>query len=420
MQYQVSTNKNMQSENKIRKYRLRAKLAVMTMVSSVLLTSGICSTYATDLHFFHVNTSDTGATSSELEGEVSTNYNNDGAPDENAMAIGYIARTKGKNALAVGYNTAAYAENALAIGHMAHAEGNNSLSIGYNSRIENLKKDINGQERTIYSFDSVALGYQTSIIGSSESIAIGMETSVNDAGRFNIAMGYQATVTADANELKTVANIAPVEAGSQEVSGYSIAIGNGTKASDQVGTAIGASSRAVGKYATALGVQAYGKGEHSLAMSGAAALGQDSVAIMGGTTSSNARGAIAIGGNTSRMLDPEVPLFEVSNHAQSYAEGAVAIGVGTKAMSAHTLALSQGKAAGNHAIAIGGMTGNIEPISDQEDSLEDYGALYDDYKIVDSADNAVAVGHQSHTRKKRCCGIRKSLHCFCSGRCEWL
>ena len=29
MQYQVSTNKNMQSENKIRKYRLRAKLAVM-------------------------------------------------------------------------------------------------------------------------------------------------------------------------------------------------------------------------------------------------------------------------------------------------------------------------------------------------------------------------------------------------------
>lgn len=400
MQYQVSTNKNMQSENKIRKYRLRAKLAVMIMVSSVLLTSGICSTYATDLHFFHVNTSDTGATSSELEGEVSTNYNNDGAPDENAMAIGYIARTKGKNALAVGYNTAAYAENALAIGHMAHAEGNNSLSIGYNSRIENLKKDINGQERTIYSFDSVALGYQTSIIGSSESIAIGMETSVNDAGRFNIAMGYQATVTADANELKTVTNIAPVEAGSQEVSGYSIAIGNGTKASDQVGTAIGASSRAVGKYATALGVQAYGKGEHSLAMSGAAALGQDSVAIMGGTTSSNARGAIAIGGNTSRMLDPEVPLFEVSNHAQSYAEGAVAIGVGTKAMSAHTLALSQGKAAGNHAIAIGGMTGNIEPISDQEDSLEDYGALYDDYKIVDSADNAVAVGHQSHARKK--------------------
>ena len=46
------------------------------------------------------------------------------------------------------------------------------------------------------------------------------------------------------------------------------------------------------------------------------------------------------------------------------------------------------------------MTGNIEPISDQEDSLEDYGALYDDYKIVDSADNAVAVGHQSHARKK--------------------
>ncbi len=343
----------------------RLKLAVMTAIlGGCFMTAGISpvtaeltkdqkavydavlqklETEKKTVHYFSVKSDD----SANPDG---TNWNNDGATGNDAVAAGRYAKAygnqsqaTGRNAWAIGgysqasgYNAVAAAEkgidaatyNALSDEEKQNyklntqSEGTKNTSLYYRTKFKEYTNDefnalpVMEQHRLTnekgYRYDkekevwtlapgAVAIGHAAKAIGLSTlavgdlaeatakyAVAVGRETEATDVG--NTALGYYAK----AKGLR------------------STALGIAARATDFESMAVGPYARAEGKVSLALGSKANAKGNNSIAMGlRSSSIGESSIAL-GGIAKTQAQGSVAIGMMAESRQKGSVALGEAS------------------------------------------------------------------------------------------------------------
>ncbi|MGF6148770.1 ESPR-type extended signal peptide-containing protein, partial [Kingella potus] len=278
--------------------------------------------------YYSVKSSATGAGS---------NYDNDGATGNNALAAGVKASASALNTVAVGYNAQAGRDGAVsvgadtkatsastALGNGANAAGENSTALGWGAYAAGRadvfvgKKAGEGTEDS-NNFSNIGIGEGavkdagkttavTNIIGIGTGAAVGLESS------HNIALGAYSN-----NKLVTgtaVTGSDNIAVGQRTIAtgGGSIAVGTKAQASDLSAVAVGLNAVAQGQQAVALGRNTKAAGAGSVAVGGsandgkgAAANGSQSVAI-GQLSNAATTGASALGVNAQAAHQKGVAL----------------------------------------------------------------------------------------------------------------
>ena len=294
-------------------------------------------------HYFSVNSDD-------KDKPAGTNWNNDGATGNDAVAAGRYAKAygnqsqaTGRNAWSIGgysqasgYNAVATAEkgidaatyNALSAGEKENytlnqqSEGKRDTSLYYRTTFKEYTKDefnaLPVMERHIleseqgYTFDkekqvwtrspgAVAIGHAAKAIGLS-TLAVG--DSAEATGKYAVAVGRE-TEAADVGT--TAAGYYAKAKGLR-----STALGIATLATEYESTAVGPYARAEGKVSLALGSKANAKGNNSIAMGlRSESIGESSIAL-GGKAKTQAQGSVAIGMMAESRQKGSVALGEVS------------------------------------------------------------------------------------------------------------
>ena len=249
---------------------------------------------AAQTHYFSVNADH----SSSPDG---TNYNNDGAKGENAMAAGVGANAKGK------YATALTGGN---------AGGDYSFAVG--------------RETTASGDYSTAMGSETTASGD-YSTAMGSETTAG--GEASTAMGSGTTAGGI----------------------YSTAMGVGTTAGGEASTAMGSGTTAAGISSTAMGIGTIASGDYSTAMgNGSVAGAENSLAALGGVVDDAAANSAAMGQGAKAAVADAVALG-----SKSVADRTAGV-VGYDAKSAdHTADTTGTWKSTQNAIAVGDAANNI-------------------------------------------------------------
>ena len=178
------------------------------------------------IHYFSVKSDDSAK-------PAGTNWNNDGATGQDAIAIGKNAVSEGQDAIAIGKNAVSDRQESTAIGSQAQACQYYSTAIGSTA--------IAG------SHYSTALGYGAQA-DLNRSTAIG--STAIAGGHYSTALGY----------------------GAQADWTYSTALGGNADAQGLHSTALGGIAKAQGHYSTVLGYKAEALAD------GSVALGNDAVA----------------------------------------------------------------------------------------------------------------------------------------------
>ena len=178
------------------------------------------------IHYFSVKSDDSAK-------PAGTNWNNDGATGQDAIAIGKNAVSEGQDAIAIGKNAVSDRQESTAIGSQAQAYQYYSTAIGSTA--------IAG------SHYSTALGYGAQA-DLNRSTAIG--STAIAGGHYSTALGY----------------------GAQADWTYSTALGGNADAQGLHSTALGGIAKAQGHYSTVLGYKAEALAD------GSVALGNDAVA----------------------------------------------------------------------------------------------------------------------------------------------
>ena len=209
------------------------------------------------VHYFSVN-------SGEPAKPAGTNWNNDGATGQDAIAIGKNAVSEGQDTIAIGKNAVSERQGSTAIGSQAEAYQDYSTAIGSTAI-------AGGHHATVLGY-----GAQTD---SNRSTAIG--STAIAGGHYSTALGY----------------------GAQADWTYSTALGSNAEAQGIYSTALGGIAKAQGHYSTALGYLAQAAANNSVAIgrrskalvNGSVALGAGAVA----DTKAGAVGYIATGGSAT-------------------------------------------------------------------------------------------------------------------------
>ena len=187
------------------------------------------------IHYFSVKSDDSAK-------PAGTNWNNDGATGQDAIAIGKNAVSEGQDAIAIGKNAVSDRQESTAIGSQAQA----------------------------YQYYSTAIG-STAIAGS----------------HYSTALGYGAQ--ADLNRSTAI--------GSTAIAGghYSTALGYGAQADWTYSTALGGNADAQGLHSTALGGIAKAQGHYSTALGGIAKAQGHYSTVLGYKAEALADGSVALG-----------------------------------------------------------------------------------------------------------------------------
>lgn len=257
-----------------------SRLAVAALTAFILTAGatsvGLAADPATDanIHYYSMN-----PTSDPALGKGS-NYNNDGATGDDAIAIGPLASAKGNHSLALGYNAetthleggndqddntavgyrsqAGYRSIALgynskatgwydvALGTDALAEQNNSTAVGMNAQATGMQATALGSLAKASGESATAVGEGANALAQYSS-AVGQGASVDASTSKGTALGYQAKVLAGAENSMTLgassqvsgANSIAIGTEAKVTSGQSIAIGKGATASLSRSIALG-------------------------------------------------------------------------------------------------------------------------------------------------------------------------------------
>ncbi len=294
-------------------------------------------------HYFSVKSDD----SANPDG---TNWNNDGATGNDAVAAGRYAKAygnqsqaTGKNAWSIGaysqasgYNAVAAAEkgidaaayNALSVEEKKNyilntqSEGRRDTSLYYRTKFKEYTKDefnaLPVMERHFleaekgYSYDkekqvwtitpgAVAIGHAAKAIGLS-TLAVG--DTAEATGKGAVAVGKEA----EATDVGTTAAGYYAKAKGLR----STALGIAASATDFESMAVGPYARAEGKVSLALGSKANAKGNNSIAMGlRSSSIGESSIAL-GGKAKTQAQGSVAIGMMAESRQKGSVALGEAS------------------------------------------------------------------------------------------------------------
>ena len=139
------------------------------------------------VHYFSVNSDDKNAPDG-------TNYNNDGATGQDAVAIGRKAKAQGKYSTALGDVAKAQGNSSTALGSSAVAYENYSTALGDRAKAEGYASTAVGYEAQAQAQYSTALGHDAKAQGKS-STALGRKAKAQ--GDFSTALGYKAEALVD-------------------------------------------------------------------------------------------------------------------------------------------------------------------------------------------------------------------------------
>ena len=139
------------------------------------------------VHYFSVNSDDKNAPDG-------TNYNNDGATGQDAVAIGRKAKAQGKYSTALGDVAKAQGNSSTAVGSSAVAYENYSTALGDRAKAQGYASTAVGYEAQAQAQYSTALGHDAKAQGKS-STALGRKAKAQ--GDFSTALGYKAEALVD-------------------------------------------------------------------------------------------------------------------------------------------------------------------------------------------------------------------------------
>lgn len=236
---------------------------------------------------------------------------------QQSTAVGRASIASATGSIAIGNAAAASGARAISIGATT-ASATDSTAIGTNSLQQGAKAIIGA--------GAVAIGGSYAAGADSFSAAGGDNTGTYGAqGNYSVAIGHQAKAT----------------------SGYGLALGLSTAATNTTSSAIGANSAATGSQSTGAGAMSLGGSYASGTDSFAAGIG-NSTATYGAQTAS----AVAVGYNAKATGLHGLALGYV---AQATAQDSAAIGYGARSAGNYSIALgTAAEATGLHGVAIGG------------------------------------------------------------------
>ncbi|WP_296916011.1 YadA-like family protein [uncultured Megasphaera sp.] len=236
------------------------------------------------IHYYGMNPSGTAT-------GVDSNYNNDGATGNNAIAIGPFTSAKGSHSLALGYHAEAnhfedeplagedgYDDN-TAIGYSSQA-GYRSTALGYNSQATGGRAVALGTDALAEQNNSTAVGMNAQATGE-QATALG--SLAKASGESATAVGEGASALADYSSAVGQGAIVDTGASKGTALGYQAKVFAGAENS----MALGASSQVSGLNSIAIGMSAQVSSAKSIAIGNGATVSADnSVALGNGSVAS--------------------------------------------------------------------------------------------------------------------------------------
>lgn len=319
------------------------------------------------MHYVSINSSVTSAGS---------NYANDGATGQRAIAIGESATATAKDAVAIGYKAKAEGEGAFAFGEGATSNGKGTVAFTGGN-------EASGTYSMAWGMNNVAgiSADGTETFTGATAFGIGTEARNDGAtamgnwtiaeGQNSVAMGNGARTREDAKASLAMGQDTQA-AGTGSFAGGTDSIAGGFNS-----FAHGYTAEAVGSTAIAMGDDAKAVGDESVALGyNSKAYGNYSVAILGGRT-----------GDGSFDYDDDTGEYDVD--VTDNAIGAFAAGFGSVAMKDYTVAIGRHATVENdQSIALG------EDATVVADSSVALG-----YGSVATEENVISVGHKQGDAK---------------------
>ena len=304
------------------------------------------------------------------------------ANGESATAIGSSAIADGRGGVAVGWNAESKV-NAVGIGFNAKAKANNTIAIGVEANNDKANAISNN-----YSSVSIGVATRARAVGS-----MAMGVSADASGKYSIALGsgnVSGDYTATANYPKATGEKAiAIGYDGQALNINATAVGSEAHATGKQSAAYGFKSQASEQDATAIGSNAIASAVRTTALGvNAQALGSNSVAIGGGAGGTNVVGFAeelkADGGDITRL--------NRNINIATTAEGDNAVALGYYANAANGgVAIGQTSIAATGGVALG------------QRVLEDTGNKYASAVVIGQDSTAkgtysVSIGRQTITK----------------------
>ena len=300
------------------------------------------------IHYFSVKADDS-------KKPADTNWNNDGATGNKAIAIGQKAKSEGYAAVAMGASahTGANAHNSLALGTTSDAAGFANIALGNEAKAQAaMYATAIGQAAAVTKNQGIAIGTTAKTDAengisfgtqakslANRGIAVGTNSTVDQTGGRGIAIGDGAYVGAKTQDHSGEGMPNPGDAwnpsepylpvADDTVAGpgklareNSMAIGMKASAFGFQTTALGAGAEAHDTNTTAVGAAAVAKGNYSTALGKQARTFEKESTSVGHWADSRAEFATALGSNTI-----------------VYKKGGVALGFGARAYDENSIAI---------------------------------------------------------------------------------
>ncbi len=337
--------------------------------------------------------------------DADSNYNNDGAKGENALAAGSYASAL-KDSVAVGHEAQAKAMRSVAIGmgaktfSKADSGAGNNTAIGYNAQAG--AKDKLGSA-TAVGMEAKAPGWGSSAYG------VGAQAR----STWSTALGNQSR----ANETKGVGGTA-IGTTAKAEDNYATAVGLGAEAKAGYSTALGMQAMATGGYSTALGMQAMATQRNSVALGagsvdraatmetqGTIPLSDGKTRDFGNFAGNDPTGVVSVGAENKERQVINVAAGKVSadstdaiNGSQLYSL-AGEVGKNTEAISKNTQDIQNIQNTLDDGMKYGGDTGDVikKKLNNQVNVI---GGIRDTSKLT-AADNIGVVSYGTDNLKVR-------------------
>ena len=192
------------------------------------------------------------------DGNDNTNYTNDGATAEGAIAAGPRAQATGAASIAIGLDAKAWQANNIGIGNEANSWGTNATAVGAGTGAGNNAAAF-GYKANAYGTNGTAVGEESSAAENSSALGKG----ANAWGINGTAVGEESGAAENSSALGKGANAWGINgtavglganAGmNKNGKGYNTAVGSNASAEKDYGTAVGANAHVSGDYAVAIG-----------------------------------------------------------------------------------------------------------------------------------------------------------------------
>ena len=347
-----------------------SRLAVAALTAFILTAGatsvGLAADPATDanIHYYSMN-----PTSDPALGKGS-NYNNDGATGDDAIAIGPLASAKGNHSLALGYNAETThleggndQDDNTAVGYRSQA-GYRSTALGYNSKATGLYDVALGtdaladnENSTAVGMNAQAEGKQATALGSlakaSGESATAVGEGANALAQYSSAVGQGASVDASASKGTALGYQAQVLTGAEN----SMALGASSQVSGANSIAIGTEAKvtsgqsiAIGKGATASLSRSIALGDGSIASTAPTDVSSITIPNLNRTYTVSGNlpvGIVSVGSPTAQRTITNVAAGRVTSDSTDAVNGSELYAVATEAAKHATV-----KAAANSRITV--------------------------------------------------------------------